>query len=257
MTTPREWVSIDDPDEDRTWLFDVGFLLSKWTCIFGRGCQGVLTGPTPELQQGCCSYGAVYTDEADRDRVEAAAAQLTAEHWQFHDEARKRGGPNRTTPAGSGHATRLVGGACIFLNRPEFPGGAGCALHRAALAAGRKPLEWKPDVCWQLPIRRIDSVADSGHVTSTIRAWERLDWGIGGGFFAWWCTEAPDAFIGERAAYEEMRDELEAMVGREVFSRLEHYLVRRREGKMTSRPRWRIGSPQSAPGSASSSSSAS
>ena len=33
----HEWVSFEDPDEDRTWLFDVTFLTSNWNCIFGRG----------------------------------------------------------------------------------------------------------------------------------------------------------------------------------------------------------------------------
>jgi len=79
----REWVSVEDEHEERTWVFDVTFLLSRWTCIFGRGCQGVLTGPAAELVQGCCSYGAHFTDAEDEARVEAAAATLTAEHWQF------------------------------------------------------------------------------------------------------------------------------------------------------------------------------
>src|SRR5439155_22545209 len=79
----HEWVSFEDPDEKRTWVFDVTFLLSHWGCIFGRGCQGVLTGPTPELAQGCCSYGAHFTDAADRRRVERAAKTLTPEEWQF------------------------------------------------------------------------------------------------------------------------------------------------------------------------------
>ena len=61
----HEWVSFDDPDEERTWLFDVTFLVSAWTCIFGQGCQGVLTGPAPELVQGCCSYGAHFTGKKD------------------------------------------------------------------------------------------------------------------------------------------------------------------------------------------------
>src|SRR5207248_7922286 len=54
----HEWMSFEDPAEQRTWVFDVTFLASPWTCIFGRGCQGVLTGPSAELVQGCCSYGA-------------------------------------------------------------------------------------------------------------------------------------------------------------------------------------------------------
>ena len=80
----HEWVSFDDPDEERTWLFDVTFLASAWTCIFGQGCQGVLTGPAPELVQGCCSYGAHFTGKKDARNVERAAATLTPDLWQFH-----------------------------------------------------------------------------------------------------------------------------------------------------------------------------
>src|SRR5262249_35022575 len=64
----REWVTFPDPkDEGRTWQIDVTFLLSNWTCIFGRGCQGVLTERAPELVLGCCSYGAHFSDKQDRD----------------------------------------------------------------------------------------------------------------------------------------------------------------------------------------------
>ncbi len=73
----HEWVSFDDPDEDRTWVFDVTFLTSPWTCIFGRGCQGVLTGPAEELEQGCCSYGAHFVDEDDEATMLAYAERLT------------------------------------------------------------------------------------------------------------------------------------------------------------------------------------
>ena len=55
--------------------------------------------------------------------------------------------------------TRLVKDACIFLNRPGFPAGAGCALHLAALAQGRSHVELKPEVCWQLPLRREDETS--------------------------------------------------------------------------------------------------
>ena len=41
----HEWVSFEDPDEERTWVFDLTFLTSAWSCIYGNGCQGVLTGP--------------------------------------------------------------------------------------------------------------------------------------------------------------------------------------------------------------------
>ena len=41
-----------------TWRFDDAFLTSNWTCIWGRGCLGILDEPAPELGQGCCSVGA-------------------------------------------------------------------------------------------------------------------------------------------------------------------------------------------------------
>ncbi len=80
----HEWMSFEDEEEERTWVFDATFLTSNWTCIFGNGCQGVLTGPTPELVQGCCSYGAHLVDKKDARRVEKNAATLTPEEWQFH-----------------------------------------------------------------------------------------------------------------------------------------------------------------------------
>ena len=103
----HEWISFEDPDEDRTWVFDLTFLLSRWTCIFGRGCQGVLTEPSPEMMQGCCSYGAHFSDDEDRFKTETAATTLTDDEWQFAKIGRKKGttkhGPpgSSTTPASS------------------------------------------------------------------------------------------------------------------------------------------------------------
>ncbi|MDE3086858.1 MAG: hypothetical protein KGJ77_08845, partial [Acidobacteriota bacterium] len=49
-----------------------------------------------------------------------------------------------------------------------------------------------------------------------------------GGFeFHWWCTEAPDAFVGDRPVHKEMREELVALVGPKVFRRLQRYLEAR------------------------------
>ena len=78
----------------------------------------------------------------------------------------------------------------------------------------------KPEVCWQLPLRREDQVDDDeGHVTSVVRQWDRRHWGKGGREFHWWCTEAPDAFVGSRPVYEEMEAELTSMVGAKVYAR--------------------------------------
>ena len=232
MTVDREWVSLEDDHEERTWVFDVTFLLSRWECIFGRGCQGVLTGPAADLVQGCCSYGAHFTDAEDEARVEAAAATLGAEHWQFRREGRQRG-VIKTNASGE-RVTRMVGGACVFLNRPGFAGGAGCALHRAALDRGERPMDLKPDVCWQLPLRREERDDGGGHITSTIVEWKRSDWGPGGQEFHWWCTEAPEAFAGgdARPVYRTMADELTGLVGPEVYARLAAYLDVRAAGSV-------------------------
>jgi hypothetical protein len=93
---------------------------------------------------------------------------------------------------------------------------------------GINPLEYKPEVCWQLPLRREDSVDDeNGHVTSTIRQWDRKHWGKGGEEFHWWCTESHEAFVGKQPVYKEMQAELTKMVGASVYDRLVAYLRQR------------------------------
>jgi hypothetical protein len=231
----HEWVSFEDPTEARTWRFDVTFLLSHWECIYGNGCQGVLTAPAPELAQGCCSYGAHMTGDEDVARVKAAAKTLTDDQWQFAEQGRRGGVARRGTTGVT--VTRLVEDACIFLNRPGFPGGPGCALHRAALERGEKPMDLKPDVCWQLPLRREDTVHPDASVTSVVGEWDRVHWGQGGEEFAWWCTEAPEAFRGGTPVWRQMQDELCAMVGPAVFALLAPYLeVREASGALLPHP---------------------
>ena len=214
----HEWVSFEDPDEDRTWIFDVTYLMSNWSCIYGNGCQGVLTGPAEELAQGCCSYGAHFMDDDDVATVVASAARLTKEQWQFRKRAEKKGFLARE-PDGT-QTTRVVEGACIFLNRPGFAGGVGCALHIGALEAGERPLDWKPDVCWQVPVRLQEHTDEHGHVTSTIREWKRRDWGEGGLEFHWWCTDSPEAFVGKKPVYQYLRDEIVELTGETVYDLL-------------------------------------
>jgi hypothetical protein len=206
----HEWLSFEDPAESRTWLFDVTFLLSRWTCIFGAGCKGVLTEEAPELVHGCCSYGAHFVDDADRAATVAAADTLTDDDWQFRKAARRKG---VLTQQDGAWTTQLHKGACIFLNRTDFAAGPGCALHLASLRRGQHHMTLKPEVCWQLPLRRVDSTDELGHVTSTVREWKRRDWGEGGQEFAWWCTESHDAFVGSETVVSSMTEELRAMVG--------------------------------------------
>jgi len=228
----REWVSFADPaEEGRTWQIDVTFLLSSWECIFGCGCQGILTEPTPELAQGCCSHGAHFSDKADRDHVVKAARSLTAGEWQFAEVAKRKGIFKKAGKNDDGSPdwqTRVVKDACIFLNRADFAAGPGCALHLHALNVGEHFSEFKPEVCWQLPLRRIDDEQDDGTVVSRLTEFGRDGWGEGGEDFAWWCTEAPEAFTGSRPVYESMGAELRKMLGKRLYRQVVAYLDDRR-----------------------------
>ncbi len=207
-------------DGDVTWRFDTGFLTSNWTCIWGRGCLGIHPVPTPELQQGCCSVGAELDGPEEGAAVSAYAALLEPGQFQHHADAAEGGVFADERRLG----TRIVDGACIFLNRPGFEGGAGCALHIAALEADEPPLEWKPSVCWQLPVKvDWDDDAD-GAETATVRGWTRADWNEDGDRMAWCCTEGVEAYVGDRPVVESLGEELEEMVGTTVYVELRRRL---------------------------------
>jgi hypothetical protein len=229
-------VTFDDPDEEgRRWQIDVTFLLSSWTCIYGCGCQGVLTERAPELAEGCCSYGAHFSDKKDRDRVIRAARALRDDEWQFASTGRSKGIYAKAGKDEDGKQewrTRLVDDACIFLNRPGFGTGPGCALHVHAMRTGRHHSELKPEVCWQLPLRRVDEDQEDGSVVSTLGEFGRDGWGEGGDDFAWWCTEAPEAFTGREPVYVSLSEELRLMLGKKLYRELAAYL----DERQTARP---------------------
>lgn len=208
-----------DDEGNTTWLFDTAFLLSDYRCIYGQGCPSIEEEPDPTGELGCCVHGAHLVDDRDRDDVLAATDRLTGKHWQFKSRAEAKGGPLKRKKNGD-WVTRKHRGACIFLNRDGFEGGAGCALHAAALDAGERPMDWKPDVCWQVPIRLDIHEDDYGHETVMVRAWERRDWGPGGDDFHWWCIEAPEAYTDDSAVYQTCRDELVEMIGETIYQRL-------------------------------------
>ena len=208
-------------DGDTTWRFDDAFLTSNWTCIWGRGCLGILNQPAAELGQGCCSVGAELDGgEGEAMRIAAVANTLDPERFQHHQEAAAGGifgDAGRTS-------TRVVDGACIFLNRPGFDGGAGCALHLAALDSAESPIDFKPSVCWQLPIKVDWEPGQDGAEVATVRGWSRRDWGVEGETMAWCCTEGELAYRGEQPVVESLAEELEAIIGPDVYAELRRRL---------------------------------
>ena len=207
-------------DGDVTWQVDTTFLTSRWTCIFGRGCQGILPERAEHLGQGCCSVGAEL-DGDDGPTVAARTTWLEPHLFQHHAEA-AAGGIFRDDDRS---ATRIVDGACIFLNRPGFAGGTGCALHLGAVDAGESPVDWKPSVCWQLPVKVDCADRGDGGEVATVRGWTRADWGEIGRTMAWCCTEEPEAHVGDRPVVESMGEELEAIVGTAVHLELRRRLL--------------------------------
>lgn len=228
-----EFVEIDDGDT--VWRFEREFLQSNWRCSYGRGCQGILEQPAEELNQGCCSLGAHFGDgpagQAEAMTVSAYAALLEPERFQHHrvahDMTPDDGGANSIFGDADRTHTRVVDGACIFLNRPGFPGGEGCALHLAALDADESPTEWKPSVCWQLPLRVDWQEIDEQSERATVRRWSRSDWGDHGTKMAWCCTERSDggeAYDGDRPVVDSLADELTALAGETVYVELRRRL---------------------------------
>jgi hypothetical protein len=221
----REWVQFPDPaNAEHLVRADLTWLTSAWTCIFGRGCAGVVAGRPDD---GCCSHGAFFTDDDDLQRVTGAVERLTDEDWQLAPLGRRSWTESEDADDdGEQQAlrTRVVDGACVFLNRPGFAGGIGCALHRMALRTGVHPLTTKPDVCWQLPVRReqewVDRPDGTRILQTTIGEFDRRGWGSGGHDLHWWCTGSPLAHVSPEPLVETYRAELTALLGEPAYAEL-------------------------------------
>ena len=125
--------------------------------------------------------------------------------------------------------TRLHEDACVFLNRPGFEAGPGCALHLHAMNTGKHFSDTKPTVCWQLPLRAVDRDEEDESVTSVLTEFGRDGWGEGGEEFAWWCTEAAEAFTAHEPVYRSMETELRLMLGDDVYGEIVKYCDARLE----------------------------
>jgi len=220
----RTWVEFVDPatagdEQQQVFRCDLTWLTSSWTCIYGNGCQGIYADRPDD---GCCTLGAHFTEKADRKRVAAAVPELTAETWQLHAEG--------TGPLGwhekedGARKTRVVDGACIFLNRPGFPAGDGCALHQLAVRTGREPLALKPEVCWQLPIRRtyrtVERPDGTSYLEASIGEYDRRGWGPGGHDLDWYCSSNPQAHVGTDPVYVSNAAQLRELMGGAAYDEL-------------------------------------
>ncbi len=218
-------VSFEDAN-GRTWTFDLAFMQSHYTCQFGQGC-GDETGVGE-----CCVHGAtLWYDEddveqcrADEKLVRRRIKELTKDDWQLRKVGRADGGPLEVVRGAP--MTRTHDGGCVFNNRAGFKGGAGCAFHLAALRRGESPLDWKPRVCWAVPIMR-EEQEDGSYV---IRAVRNLDWSLDGEDepLDWWCIDDEASYNGPQPVYRSLREELIRICGQEVYDQLAAHLDKKR-----------------------------
>jgi hypothetical protein len=234
-----EFVNPDDPSErlrcDLTWL------TSSFTCIFGNGCKGIYAD-SPDT--GCCTLGAHFSGTEDEERVAAFVDQLTPEQWQFHPaherpgrRVRRKDWVEKDEDGERKTRAHEVGGqrGCVFHNRADFARGAGCALHLLAMEQDRNPLETKPDVCWQLPIRRtfrnVELTDGTTYTEVTIGEYDRRGWGPGGHDLDWYCSGNTEAHVAMEPVYVTNEPELVALMGRAAYDEL----VRHCEAHLRSR----------------------
>lgn len=242
LVFPRAHVEFADPDDDgQVFRCDLTWLTSSYTCIFGNGCQGIYAD-APDV--GCCTLGAHFADKDDEKRVAGFVAQLTPDDWQLHPgRAVRRADWVDTDEDGERKTLAVVVDdqqACVFHNRTDFApasgqGGAGCALHGLALRQGRDPLETKPDVCWQLPIRRqfreVEQTDGTSYTEVSIGEYDRRGWGPGGHDLDWYCSGNTEAHVAPEPVYLTHEPELVALMGRAGYDEL----VRHCEAHLRSR----------------------
>lgn len=217
LDIPRVWVEFTNPDDaDERFRCDLTWLTSSWTCIFGAGCQGIYADRPDD---GCCTLGAHFSGKADLRTVKKAMKSLGPDEWQYYDEGHSKRGWTETEDGDD--KTRVIDGACIFLNRPGFPAGAGCALHQHALAEGIAPHTIKPDVCWQLPIRRtfrtVELTDETSYLEISIGEYDRRGWGPGGHDLDWYCSGNPQAHVGRDPVYVSNKGELVHLMGQPAY----------------------------------------
>jgi hypothetical protein len=223
---PRAWVEFTNPDdESEVMRCDLTWLTSAYQCIFGGGCKGIYSD-APDM--GCCTLGAHFADKADERRTAGFVAQLTPDEWQLMPEGEVRTKDWVEKDDEGSRKTRVVvaGGqqACIFQNRPDAPQGAGCALHILAMKQGRSHVETKPDVCWQLPLKRafreVERQDGTTYTEVTITEYDRRGWGPGGHDLDWYCSGNTEAHTAVEPVYLTHEPELVALMGQGAYDEL-------------------------------------
>lgn len=244
---PREWFEFTNPaDPLHVFSIDLTWVESHYTCQFGASaCHGI-DKQQPDV--GCCVHGAYMADETDREQLYDAVERMPATYWQLRpagvDKYLAEEDPTELEPwlvwdeldGDDGEPepalkTPIVDGACIFANRAGWATGAGCALHQWAMAEGEELTVVKPEVCWQLPLRRHEEYEERPDgqeiLRTTIGEYDRRGWGGGGEDFDWYCSTDAACHTSPEPMWRSQKTELIALMGEECYAILADHCAAR------------------------------
>lgn len=240
---PDEIVTVRHGADD--YVLDVVALTSNYTCIYGRGCQGVTPfageGPDQHLPAdrsvtGCCrtspGYGLASAEVATsgRDpavadsplRVQPFVDQLRPDEAQHHE--RIAAGDwliEKQDDDGVWDSRHTkVGGNCVFLNTEMANGKVGCALYHLAGRLGLDPKQTRPSVCHSAPADAFTIGETNDGLGRRLLVTLRPPWF---GWFApegYFCTKDPAAYSATEPVFLRMESEFRSLLGDEVYDAL-------------------------------------
>lgn len=252
-TTSEDW--IDFAVDDTHYFVNLSFMLSNYTCIYGRGTcairQGVQESEYRTDIGGCCFLG-VELDDAEVGAMEDRISRLTPEIVNpktFERIQKTNGGLKWGTDKDGNRVnahTRVYDGGCIFANRANEGDKRGCSFHHLAEAEGVDHIDTMPFVCWAYPIS-ISSYGPDEHpypeenlqILSNMvyEAWGFSDEkGEEDDLVQAICTEIPDTYIGDNPVYLSYRREIIERIGETAYDRLVEEIDARIEERQIVRP---------------------
>jgi len=247
---------IDVRHDGTVYRLDVGWLLSNYNCIYGRGCKSAFPGHTQPVH-GCCTIGAHYQSEDDVQNTRDVLARLDPSYFTNGDLI--------YGPDGVAHdknwlttlvddicedmkwyqklwykfrhrkdevemKTKVAGKACIFANDDDSPAGGGCGFHHAAIAHGEDYQPWKPLVCSWVPMYMIELDENQelqlDEPVIVVTRYENRYWSNDGDeeFSDWWCMDAEEAYSASKPVYVTMEKEIRLMLGDAVYEKIKAVL---------------------------------
>ena len=154
------------------------------------------SGPNrrPELVHGCCSYGAHFSDKADRDHVVQVGRRSSAPtSGSSPRSAARRASTRRPARTSDGprvahaHRTRTRASSSTGSASPPAPA-ARCTCTRST--GGTHSATSSPRCAGRCRCAASTTSRTTAPSISDLTEFGRDGWGEGGEDFGWWCTEA-------------------------------------------------------------------